>query len=115
VTPVWLQQKERGVYFAYRTLIWLALQLGRTFARILIFPVCAYFIAFSSKTTKGSRLYLRRALGRPPSLRDVFRHHRCFAATILDRIYLLTDQYQLFNIRMHGDEELIKRVVHRQG
>ncbi len=115
MTPVWLQQKERGVYFAYRVLIWLALQLGRTFARILIFPVCAYFIAFSSKTTKGSRLYLRRVLGRPAGVSDVFRHHRCFAATILDRIYLLTDQYQLFDIRMHGDEELIKRVVHRQG
>jgi len=80
-----------------------------------MYPFCAYFTVFSGRAAKGSRLYLRRALGRPPGLRDVFRHHHTFASTILDRVYLLTDQLQLFDIRIHGDEEPIKRMMRRQG
>lgn len=113
--PIWLQEKERGARLAYQIAIWIVFTFGRPIARSLLYPICAYFIATCRSRRAASGHYLSRALGRAITLRDAFRHYHCFAATILDRIYLHAGQFQQFNIRMHGDKELLDRVVRRQG
>ncbi|PYI82544.1 MAG: lipid A biosynthesis acyltransferase [Verrucomicrobia bacterium] len=39
----------------------------------------------------------------------MFRHFHCFAATILDRVYLLRGEFEHFNVTLHG-----KEMLHRQ-
>lgn len=111
----WLHQPERGNPILIQCLMWIALRLGRPTARFLLYPVCAYFVAFSRKASKGLRLYLRRVLGYSPNIRDLFHHYHGFASTVLDRVYLLTDQFQLFDVDIHGAEALLKWVIKRQG
>jgi len=95
-----------------RFMAWAAMTLGRPAARLLLYPICCYFLLFSGQARSASRAYLRRVLDREPGFVDTFRHFHAFAATILDRVYLLHDQFYRFDIRVHGAEvmeELLKR------
>jgi predicted LPLAT superfamily acyltransferase len=111
--PAWLAQRERGS----RTLIWLivkvTLLLGRSVGRVLLYPICTYFLLFSGRARRASRAYLRRALARPPGWRDLFAHYHCFAQTILDRVVLLSGQYDQFDYDLDGIDVL--RGVLAQG
>jgi len=40
---------------------WLALRFGRRVARLLLYPICAYFLAFSPRRGSASRQYLALA------------------------------------------------------
>ena len=53
--------------------------------------------------------------GRPAHWWHVFRHFHCFAATILDRVYLLTGAFQHFEIKFHDREILHQQVESGQG
>jgi predicted LPLAT superfamily acyltransferase len=49
-------------------------------------------------------VYLRRALGREPRWRHLYGHLHTFASTLHDRIYLLNDRFDLFDIEVIGGE-----------
>jgi predicted LPLAT superfamily acyltransferase len=102
----WLRQRERSNVFALRLLAWVALRLGRPTARILLFPICLYFVAFSVTARLASRAYLLRVLGRRARIDEVFRHYWTFAAVALDRVFLLSGRTELFEIRVHGNDVL---------
>jgi len=82
------------------------LTLGRRAARLLLYPVCVYFLLFSPSARAASTKYLRKVLGHEPGLADAFRHCHTFAATLLDRVFLFNDQYARFDVRVHGEEIL---------
>jgi predicted LPLAT superfamily acyltransferase len=113
--PAWLAQRERGS----RPLIWLivkvTLLLGRGAGRVLLYPICTYFLLFSGRARRASRDYLRRALGRPPGWRDLFAHYHCFALTILDRVLLLTGQNDQFDCRIEGIDVLRGALAQGRG
>jgi len=98
----WQTQRERGSVFSMKLIAWLSLALGRRVGRVLLYPICLYFLVFSGGSRQASRRYLNRALGRPARLADVFRHHFCFAATLLDRAFLLADRGDKFELSKHG-------------
>ena len=50
----------------------------------------------------ASRDFLSRALQRPAALLDVARHIHTFAATILDRVFLLSEQMRRFEVGVEG-------------
>jgi predicted LPLAT superfamily acyltransferase len=100
---LWLQRSERGTASVIRLVVWVALRLGRPVARALLWPVCAYFVTFSPQSRMASRDYLTRILARRPHLGDLFRHYFTFAACVLDRVYLLNDQLDRFDIEVHGE------------
>src|SRR5512143_4088064 len=104
VSQEWVKRPERSTVGIIRLIVWFALTFGRRASRILLYPICLYFVAFSSKARNASRKYLSRALGRPAALRDIYRHYFYFASTILDRVFLLSGHNRLFDIRMHGAE-----------
>lgn len=109
--PEWLERPERSNLLALRAITWIALTLGRPLARLLLYPICLYFLAFSIRPRAASRRYLGKVLGRPAGLADAFRHYHTFAATILDRLYLLREQLSRFDVRVEGAEaveELLK-------
>jgi predicted LPLAT superfamily acyltransferase len=105
MTPAWLSQPERGSRSAIRLGAWLALKLGRSATRWLLYPICCYFFVFSNSTRHASRRYLKRVLGREANLLDVLRHYHTFASTVHDRIYLLRGRCNDFDISVHGGAE----------
>jgi predicted LPLAT superfamily acyltransferase len=112
--PEWATRRERGALPLIRTVVWIARRLGRPVARLVLYPICAYYLIAAAAPRRASRRYLGRVLGRRPGLADVFRHYFCFASCVLDRVFLLNDQTQLFDIRVHG-EELVLDILRRGG
>jgi predicted LPLAT superfamily acyltransferase len=106
VSQNWLGQRERGSPFLMRVISWIALKLGRPFSRVLLVPISLYFLLFSIKARRASRLYLQHALGRDAGWLDFYRHYFCFSATILDRLYFLSGRHAEFDITVHGAEAL---------
>lgn len=113
--PAWLAQRERGSLWLMRTIAVIALKAGRPAGRVLLYPICMYFILFSSRARHASRDYLRRVLGRVPAWRDVFRHYHCFAATILDRVFLLSGRLQHFDYEIEGLDMLLATIAAGRG
>jgi predicted LPLAT superfamily acyltransferase len=108
--PEWMALPERSNKLALRIIVWVAMSLGRPAARLLLYPICLYFLAFTPTPRAASLQYLSRVLGRKAGITDAFRHYHTFAATILDRLYLLKEQFSRFDVHVHGAgivEELI--------
>ena len=103
----WVSQPERGNVFWLNVISWIARHLGRPVASLFLYPITLYFYLTSSVTRKASREFLRRVQGKEPSRLAVFRHHRYFAATILDRIYLLLGRESQFNTETYNAEEVL--------
>ena len=110
----WVRQPERGALPLLKFGVWVALRLGRRVARLLLYPVCLYYLASSPAAVRGSRGYLARVLGRRPHFADVFAHFRSFASCVLDRVFLLNEQNEDFDIRIHG-EEVVHEIERRGG
>ncbi len=87
-----------------RAFVWIALTLGRPVARLLLHPIVLYFLFAGGAARAASRDYLRRVLGREATIVDGYRHVHCFAATILDRVYLLNDRHDLFDLHVTGSD-----------
>ena len=104
--PEWVDRPERSNMLALRIIVWVAMSLGRPAARLLLYPICLYFLAFSTRPRAASRQYLSRVLGRKAGIADTFRHYHTFAATILDRLYLLKEQFSRFDVQVHGAENV---------
>jgi predicted LPLAT superfamily acyltransferase len=100
----WKQRPEGGGRFALRLIIGIALVFGRGVSRLLLYPITLYFLIVRGPERRASRAYLGRILGRPARLFDVARHIHCFAATILDRVFLLSERFRRFDVRVHGVE-----------
>ncbi len=108
--PEWLRRQERGNAFLLGLFTRLALLIGRRPSRFFLPPICLYFMLFSSRASAASRQYLSRALGRTARMRDLFRHYHCFASCVLDRVFLLRNQKDAFDIRIFG-ESLVNDIL----
>ncbi len=111
----WLQQKERGSLLLIRLIGWIALRLGRPLGRLLLYPISFYFVLLVPRARRASHDYLRRALGHTPRFSEIFHHVHTFAATILDRVYLLTNRIEHFDITIHGYPELLAQYHRGRG
>jgi predicted LPLAT superfamily acyltransferase len=100
----WSRRGERGARIAIRLIVWVALHLGRPVARLLLYPISLYFLAFSDASRLASGAYLRRVLAREPRFVERLRHYTTFGACVLDRVYLLNDQLDLFDLHVEGEE-----------
>ena len=113
--PEWVRRPERSNTLALRVIVWVALKLGRPAARLLLYPVCLYFLIFSSASYAASKKYLRKVLAREPGIADAFRHCHAFAATVLDRVFLFNDQYARFDVRVHDEDILADLMARGEG
>jgi predicted LPLAT superfamily acyltransferase len=102
----WADRQERSNLALLRFMTWVSLRFGRRIGRVLLRIVTAYFVVFAPRARRASRAYLNRALGRHAGWRDGYRHVFSFASTIHDRIYLLNERFDLFDIRTHGVEDV---------
>jgi predicted LPLAT superfamily acyltransferase len=99
----WVTHRERGSMTMLRIMTFLSLRLGRPGGRIFLYLIAAYFFTFAPTARRHARAYLRRALGREPTAADRFRHILTFATTIHDRVYLMKERFDLFDISIAGE------------
>jgi predicted LPLAT superfamily acyltransferase len=109
----WVSSRERGSLPFIRLGVWTTRRLGRRVARLLLYPLCLYFFVSSPSAARASKTYLRRVLERPPRLRERFAHFLTFARCLLDRVFLLSEQTEAFEITVHGEEILLD--IAKQG
>ncbi|MEQ1440504.1 lipid A biosynthesis acyltransferase [Fontimonas sp. SYSU GA230001] len=113
VAASWERQNERGALWAMRLLFWIARMLGRRVARLVLYPITAYFLLTGRAARAASRDYLRRALQREPGWRDVARHFFTFAAVSLDRVFWLIGTGQAPRVTRHRPDEVYR--IQRRG
>lgn len=111
----WMRRPEGGGYFALWLIRTLALTLGRPPARLVLYFVSAYFVLRRGPERRASRSFLTRALGRPATLVDVWRHMHTFAVVTLDRVFLMSEAFRRFEITTHGVEAVQQVLDRGQG
>ena len=111
----WSRRAERGGALALRAITWIALHLGRRVARAVLHPVTLYFMLFAPTAWRNSRRYLQRALGRKPVFADGYKQVLSFAATVLDRVFLLRWPLSRFKVTTHGTELLDDTLAEGRG
>lgn len=111
----WLKTQERSNMLMLRIMSWVSLRLGRSAGRVVLHLIALYFVLFAHSNRRASLSYLPRALGRPATWLDLYRHFFCFAATIHDRIYLINRRYDLFDIDIQGHENIRPLIDQNKG
>jgi predicted LPLAT superfamily acyltransferase len=117
----WADASERGSDLSLRFIVWSIRQLGQAPMKLLLAPIALYFCAFAPSARQGSRVYLERLerfLGKPRrriGLRDFYQHVYRFADVLLDRFALWAGDYEKFEIRLHGREEMQSLVDEGRG
>lgn len=106
----WTKHRERGSVWLLRLMTAFSLTVGRRAGRVILYFIAAYFFLFAPRARRASLDYLRRVLGRRPTVRDRFRQVMAFATTIHDRVYLLNDRFDLFDVTVAGEELMMERV-----
>ena len=100
----WARHRERGSIALLRLMAFVSLRLGRTLSRIPLYGIAIYYFLFAPTARRHSRRFLHLALGRPPRALDRFRQILTFASTIHDRVYLINEQFELFNVTLEGED-----------
>lgn len=103
----WIRHRERGSIALLRIMAFVSLHLGRGVSRLPLYGIAIYFFLFAPTARRHSRRYLRLALGRHPSARDRFRQILSFATTIHDRVFLINEQFEIFNITLEGESLML--------
>lgn len=114
-SAAWLQQQEKSNLAVLKLMVWISLTFGRAVGRIVLYGIAGYYVLFAPKARRFSRAYLTKALGRWAEWSDGFRHVLSFASTIHDRIYLLNDRFDLFDIEIIGAETLNAALAKQPG
>ncbi len=99
----WAERRERGSLALLRLMARFSLRVGRRPGRLVLYVIATYYFLFAPRARRASRCYLTRALGRRPRPSERFRHVLAFATTIHDRVYLLTDRFDLFDLQIQGE------------
>ena len=111
----WSERREGGGRFALWLIRAIGLHLGRAPARALLYPITLYFFFRRRPERHASRAFLRRALGPSAGNWCVLRHIHCYAATILDRVFLLARSTRGFDIRIDGLDQLEAQIARGRG
>ena len=115
MNPHWSERHEGGGRFALWLIRTIGLRLGRPVARALLYPITLYFFFRRGPERRASRAFLTRAFGRPANAWGVLRHIHAYAATILDRVFLLAQSLRRFDVRVHGLDELEAQMARGRG
>ncbi|MDQ3288981.1 MAG: acyltransferase, partial [Pseudomonadota bacterium] len=111
----WKKRPEGGGRFALWLIRTIAKRGGRSAARALLYPITAYFMLVRGPERAASRAYLGRVLARPARLLDVARHIHTFAATILDRVFMLGGEMTRFEVEIKGLVPLHEQIDRGEG
>jgi len=111
----WTDQKERSNTFTLRLILWIALHLRRGFTRLLLHPITLYYLILSPRIRRSSKDFLSTAMGKKVGLAGVYRQILVFASTILDRVFLLTNRHELFDVTIENPQVITELLEVNQG
>jgi predicted LPLAT superfamily acyltransferase len=111
----WSNRPEGGGWFAIWLIRFIGLHFGRAVARGILYPVTLYFYFRRGPERRAARDYFRRLDGKPGTAWQVLHLIHAFAATILDRVFLLARGTDGFQITLHGVDALHRRLEDGQG
>src|SRR6478609_3633383 len=111
----WESARERGTPASLGLIAWVAERVGRPLARLLLFPITIYFLITAHTARRASYEFLKRARNSSVRWWHVLRHFHYFAATILDRVYLLRGEFDQFRVTIHGKEVLQRQMETGKG
>lgn len=111
----WRGRRERGSRSMVRLIIWLALRFGRAICRVLLVPICAYFLLTAPLARRSSLAFLSRALNRRASWRDTFMHLFVFATTLLDRVYLVNGRQRELTVEVSNEPAFWQALAQGRG
>lgn len=113
--PEWAAHRERGSLTMLHVMAFISLRIGRPAGRVVLHGIAAYFFLFAPTARRHMRTYLRRALGREPGASDRYRLILTFATTIHDRLYLMRERWDLFDISLDGVDHVASRIERGEG
>jgi predicted LPLAT superfamily acyltransferase len=96
-------------------MIWVSLTLGWSVGQVLLYPITLYFVLRMRGGRQASRRFLDRALGRPATNLDVFRHFFAFSCVLLDRLFLLSNRLRRFDIQITGLNDIESALTQSRG
>ncbi len=111
----WVRNRERGSLWLLKLMAFLSIRCGRTLSRSILYCIAFYFFLFGPSARRHSRCYLRLALRRKPTARDRFLQILSFATTIHDRVFLMNEQFENFNISLQGEATVLAQVLNGRG
>lgn len=111
----WARRPERSNMLALRVMAFLSLRLGRAPARVVLHGIATYFLLFSPSARRAVGGWWRRVRCAAPRWRDLYRHFLAFASVVHDRVFLVADRLDLFDIRMHGRELTVPLLAKGRG
>ncbi|HEU0210482.1 MAG TPA: hypothetical protein VFQ78_16080 [Candidatus Udaeobacter sp.] len=111
----WAALPELGTLGSVQMIAWIAMHFGRRVAKLLLYPITFYFVITADAARRSSFEFLNRARGRSAHWRHVLHHFYYFAATILDRFYLLRGEFQRFSVTIHGKDVLKRQMETGKG
>ena len=111
----WAGLPERGTPASLGVIAWIAVRFGRAVARLLLLPIALYFLITAHAARRASYEFQKRTFGHSVRWWHVFRHFYYFAATILDRLYLLRGEFERFRVTIHGKEVLQRQMETGKG
>ncbi|KAF1685716.1 acyltransferase [Pseudoxanthomonas broegbernensis] len=98
----WKHRPEGGSRGSLALIVAIARHGGRWLARLCLYPITLYFLVMRGPERRASRAWLSQVRGRRAGVWAAARHIHTFAATILDRVYLIGGSADRFDIRVHG-------------
>src|SRR5882757_2599617 len=111
----WGSMPERGTPASLGVIAWIAKRVGRPLATLLLYPITVYFVITAHAARRASWEFLKRARRGSVHWWNVWRHFYYFAATILDRVYLLRGEFDRFCVTIHGKEVLERQNQNDKG
>jgi predicted LPLAT superfamily acyltransferase len=111
----WQSRPEGGGRFALWLIRTIALRGGRPLGRICLYPITLYFYLRRGPEREASRRYLERVLDTPVTPWHVMKHIHCFAATLLDRVFLLARGEKDFDVTIEGLEAMEALLDEKRG
>ena len=110
----WTRVAEKGSVLGLQIIWWVCRVLGRPAVRTLVRGVALYYVCSDPELRRVSREFQRR-VGRRGTFGDTYRHVLRFSFCIVDRLFLLNGQTELFEIESHGDDLLRATLESGQG
>ncbi|HZP11207.1 MAG TPA: hypothetical protein VFB36_02165 [Nevskiaceae bacterium] len=110
----WEELRERGNLFWLLLLLLVSRLLGRAVARLVLVFVVGYFLIGARQAYRASQKFLARALGRAPTMGDSYRHFYAFAATALDRFFVMGGKGKKLQIEVDRPPE-VHRAAAKSG
>lgn len=111
----WLQHKERSNRSMMRLIAWITLKMSRKFSYLLLYPICFYYLLFSPRSVKSSKLFLQKVLPSKVKWRHCFHHYYVFASTLIDRVHFLKGSDAKYNITIEGIADFQKVLSQHTG